>query len=406
MFTGDVCGLISRTLNRVDPRLVDHGTRVARTVFQMLSLQGRYSDRERRDIYLVALLHDIGAYKTEEIDQMVRFETEDVWGHSIYGYLFLHHLSPLKRWAQAVLYHHAGVQELAGVGAQCREVAQMLALADRADIYLRTPGTNWEGLKKHLLQDCDRRYDAGMLGLLVEAKERALREEAWPSRPKDDFSPEEREAYLRMIVYAIDFRSPHTVTHTITTTQISVEIAKALGMDGAWLRRIWYGALLHDLGKIGIPVQILEYPGKLSAHEMDVMRTHVDITERILDGALDLETSNIALRHHEKLDGSGYPRALPAAALNTAERIVAVADMASALLGTRSYKTAFSKARTLAILQDEAQRGKIDCACVDAFAGRFDEIMEQVGSRCTPVIETYRGIQAAYTRLMARRAAP
>ncbi len=78
------------------------------------------------------------------------------------------------------------------------------------------------------------------------------------------FTEEEKEAVLKMLTYAIDFRSPHTVTHTITTTVISLVLAERLCSDPEEVRDVYSGAMLHDLGKIGIPVEILEFPGKLS----------------------------------------------------------------------------------------------------------------------------------------------
>lgn len=401
MFSEDVGGLICRTLNQVDPRLVDHGERVARTVSRMLTVQGRYGKKERQEICLLALLHDIGAYKTEEIDQMVRFESQDVWEHSIYGCLFLEQLSPLKRWAKAVLFHHANVRLLGGLEPECREIAQMLNIADRADIFMVDEGAGRASVRALLEGPYAQRFDPSVVSLFL----RALEAEDLPEETAFalDLSDAQREAYLRMIIYAIDFRSPHTVTHTITTTRISVEIARYLGLADEWLHRIWYGALLHDLGKVGIPVEILEFPGKLSAQAMSIMRTHVDITEQILGGVLDPVTANIALRHHEKLDGTGYPRGLHGDALNTAERIVAVADMASALLGTRSYKEAFSRERTLGILREEAEAGRIDALCVRVFTEHFDQIYQEVQAHCNPVIEIYHGIHREYDVLVARK---
>ena len=99
---GSISGLIQRTLNYVDTRLVDHGARVAWLVYHMLQEQGKYTLKEQQEICFAALIHDIGAYKTEEIDRMIQFETEEVWEHSVYGYLFLKYLTPLAEWADVV----------------------------------------------------------------------------------------------------------------------------------------------------------------------------------------------------------------------------------------------------------------------------------------------------------------
>ena len=127
----------------------------------------------------------------------------------------------------------------------------------------------------------------------------------------------------------------------MTTTSISYELAKRMGLKGRALSDIYFGSLLHDLGKIGIPVEILEFPGKLSPQAMRIMRTHVELTGLILGPDVEEKIRKIAMRHHEKLDGSGYPLGLTAMDLSLEERIVAVADIVSALAGTRSYKEAF-----------------------------------------------------------------
>ena len=79
----NISGMIQRTLNEVDSRLIDHGMRVAFLVSGLLDVQGIYDQKEKQDICFLSLLHDVGAYKTEEIAQMVRLESENIWGHSI-----------------------------------------------------------------------------------------------------------------------------------------------------------------------------------------------------------------------------------------------------------------------------------------------------------------------------------
>ena len=99
-----------------------------------------------------------------------------------------------------------------------------------------------------------------------------------------------------MLAYSIDFRSEYTVTHTVTTVGISVEIARLLNYSAEDKQRIYYGALLHDVGKIAIPLEILEYPGKLSPQAMRIMRTHVELTGRILGQDVEEKIRKIALR--------------------------------------------------------------------------------------------------------------
>lgn len=410
--SSNISGLVQRTLNRVEPRLVDHGKRVAFLVAGMLKVQGKYGRQERQDICFIAMLHDVGAYKTEEINQMVKFESENIWNHSIYGYLFLRYLSPLRQWAEAVLYHHVSAKQLDGIECSCKDAAQMVNLADRVDMFYREYGPDWERLRNYLDENRENRYYSGIVDLFWEAE----RELSMLGRmeeeisfedivPEVELTREETDDYLKMLTYAIDFRSCHTVTHTITTTYISSSVAGLLGLDEDMRLHVYYGAMLHDLGKIGIPVEILEFPGRLSAQAMAIMRTHVDITEEILNGDIDQVTTKIALRHHEKMNGSGYPRRLKAESLTLAERIVAIADIVSALLGTRSYKESYSKDKVISIITEQADAGLLDSDVVNAIVEHFDEIIEEVGAQCDPILKIYNGINGEYNEMMRRYAA-
>lgn len=407
----NISGLIQRTLNCVDPRLVDHGLRVAFVVSRMLKIQGRYDEKEQQEICFLAMLHDIGAYKTEEINEMIRFESSNVESHSIYGYLFLKHLSPLSHIASAVLYHHTDVEALEPQ-VPCRDIAQIIYLADRVDMFVTHTTMNRSVLRSYLEKSRGRRFDDDIVDVFWVAQEQYGLLEALKGtiRFEDiadavDMAEETIDCYLKMVIYAIDFRSQHTVTHTITTTEISRSVARLMGMSEQQQKQVYYGALLHDLGKIGIPVEILEFPGKLSAQAMTIMRTHVDITERILGGAVEEGAANIALRHHEKLDGSGYPKGLKADALTMCQRIVAVADIVSALLGTRSYKDAYPKERTLDIIGEQADQGKLDSRVVSLLTEHFDEIVQEVREHCAPILEIYHGIHREFEQMALERAA-
>ncbi len=404
--SNNISGLIQRTLNHVDPRLVDHGKRVAYLVSRMLETAGGYSEKEKQEIFFLALLHDVGAYKTEEINEMAKFETVDIWEHSIYGYLFLYHLSPLKEWADVILYHHISADHLDGVEDRIAKVSQIVNLADRVDMFwLHHPQR--EALDQYLYRSSGSRFRRETVDLFMETQQihhviEDLNAEVDLKKVMPDvvLSTKECEDYLKMMIFAIDFRSQHTVTHTITTTSISSSTARLMGMKEELVHHIYYGALLHDLGKIGIPVEILEFPGKLSPQAMKIMRTHVDITEEILGGTIAPNITKIAIRHHEKLDGSGYPRGILGDEMSLEEQVIA--DIVSALLGTRSYKEAYSKEKTLSILEEQASEGKINSQIVSVIKVNFDEILVEVRDKCTPILKTYYGLQKEYERLLKK----
>ena len=88
----DVINILKRALNLIDKRLINHGERVSYIIYKMMEYENKYSQQEMLDYTISALFHDIGAYKTDEIDNMIKFETRNIWEHSIYGYLFFKYL--------------------------------------------------------------------------------------------------------------------------------------------------------------------------------------------------------------------------------------------------------------------------------------------------------------------------
>ena len=405
-----VAVMVQRALNLVDVRLVDHGLRVAVYVDAMLDLDRSLGPEDRRDAFLIALFHDIGAYRTEEIDRMVDFETETVWEHSAYGYLFLRELSPLSRMAEAVLYHHAPCDTFDGVEPTIAHVAKILHVADRVDVFaLEFPDASRKKLHARLRQGAGHLLDSEAVELFCAADEvfdlaSRIAENASVGRALAAYPIIDVDApsFLEMLVHVIDFRSRHTVAHTMTTAQIAFSLALRLGDADEDLGAIYNGGLVHDLGKIGVPLEILEKPGKLTEAEQAIMRTHVELTERIIDGCVCPQVARIALRHHEKLDGSGYPHGLAASDLTELERIVAVADIVSALAGTRSYKEAYGRKRVVSIVGDMASEGLIDRTVASVLIGEYDAIMEEVRHVCAPIMSAYERIQEEYGTLIAK----
>lgn len=401
--------ILRNTLNFVDARLTDHGMRVSYMVFRMLRRHGRYSAGELRDMALLAMLHDIGAYKTEEIDEMMRFETEDVWDHAIWGYLFLTYFSPLSALAPAILYHHAAPAAMPELSPLHRDLAQFINIADRADVFDQQLPDGRARFLAHTHAGRDTRYRGDVIDLFYTANPRsptvgeiAADTEYWRVMHDTHYSAEALDAYLRLDVLSIDFRSPNTATHTITTSVCSRELAAYMSLPPEETSMISTGAMIHDLGKTGIPVEILEFPGKLSPKAMDIMKRHVDMTEQILRDNIDDALLHIAIRHHEKLDGSGYPRGLRGNALTLPDRIVAVSDIVSALYEVRSYKQPYPKGRILGIIGAMAGQGLIDRKVVRVITAHFDEISAKIDAVRDPILEQYELLQQSFIALQSR----
>ena len=388
--------IIERSMNKIDERLMEHGKRVGYMIYWTLKAHG-WSGARLRDMALLGILHDVGAYKTEELDNMVQFETTDVWAHSIYGYLFMKHFSPMKKLAPVLLYHHARAGQVGALDAESAMLAQLTFLCDRADLFYLTGG-DFDGFVKYLAGVRDRLFSGEAIDMLVKA---GVTHEVWAQVNEDaDFAQLLRDepmseadtiGFLKMVVFSIDFRSPQTLLHTHALTLVARKLAELVGVPEQEIRRIEVGALVHDIGKMGTPLHILESTGKLSDADFAIMRQHVSVSEEILTGCIDDDIVAMAANHHEKMDGTGYPNQLKGAALPVANRIISVADVLSALWGNRSYKPALPKEKVLEILAD-MRGGHLDEWLVDLAVAYYDEIAAVMTEHAKEIEDTYAAV--------------
>lgn len=187
----------------------------------------------------------------------------------------------------------------------------------------------------------------------------------------------ERET-LNKLARAAEFRDPETGAHILRMAHFSAMIAREMGLDADMQEALLIAAPMHDVGKLGTPDHILLKPGRLDADEFEIMKQHASIGYEILkDSASPYMqlAATIALSHHEKFDGSGYPRGLAGEAIPLVGRIVAVADVFDALTSSRPYKQAWELGRA----HDFLVAGRslhFDPDCVDAMLGRWEEVQE------------------------------
>jgi putative nucleotidyltransferase with HDIG domain len=158
-----------------------------------------------------------------------------------------------------------------------------------------------------------------------------------------------------------------TEQHTRRVALRAVQVGEELGLSANRLHYLAAGGLLHDLGKLSIPEEILTKPGALSDDEFSVVKRHTQWGERLLRdlGGFPLAVRTLVLNHHERLDGTGYPAGLTAKELDLETRILGVCDVYDALVSPRVYRPAWSEAAALELLRSEAER-TFDERCVTA----------------------------------------
>ena len=187
-----------------------------------------------------------------------------------------------------------------------------------------------------------------------------------------------REETIQRLSIAAEFRDRDTASHIKRMSLYSAFLAERLGQDARRCEVISLSSAMHDVGKIGIPDHILRKPGPLSAAEWKIMKTHPEIGYRILanssSGLMD-EAAIIALTHHERIDGSGYPHGLSEDDIPLVGKIAAVADVFDALTTRRVYRDAFSLPDALEIMR-EGRGNQFDPAILDLFLGSMDRVLE------------------------------
>lgn len=187
----------------------------------------------------------------------------------------------------------------------------------------------------------------------------------------------ERETVIRL-AKAAEFRDPETGSHIQRMALFSALIARGLSLDATTCEMLLDAAQMHDVGKLGTPDAILQKPGRLSPEEFEEMKRHATIGYDILKNSASpvLQMgAEIAHTHHEKFDGSGYPRGLKGEDIPLIGRIVAVADVFDALTSTRPYKKAWTLEDARAFLE-QGRGSHFDPQCVDVFLERWHEVLE------------------------------
>ncbi len=272
----------------------------------------------------------------------------------------------LARW---ILVEHPDVAVVMVTGVDDPEVAR-IALDGGASGYLIKPVSSSQlrivvanALRQRQLEIERRGYE--------ERLERTVHERTAELR-------QSREETIRRLASAAEFRDDDTGHHIERMSRYAAMLARRSGLPDDRVEAIRIASPMHDVGKIGIPDAILNKPGRLTEDEFRVMRTHAEIGWRILSGSesalLEL-AATIAISHHEKVDGTGYPRGLSGDAIPLEGRICAVADVFDALTSPRVYKPAFSIEKAVAILVEGRGR-HFQADLVDLLVAGMDEVIQ------------------------------
>lgn len=230
------------------------------------------------------------------------------------------------------------------------------------------------------VSDETRGFDAGAVDYItkpISAPIVRARVRTHLSLVRADELRETRLEIVQRLGRAAEYKDDETGLHVVRMSHYAHRLALAAGCDEAWSEDLLNAAPMHDVGKIGIPDMILQKPGKLTPEEWTVMRRHPEIGAEIIGEhptRMLCMARLVALTHHEKWDGSGYPRGLAGEAIPLPGRIVAIADVFDALTSVRPYKAAWPVEQALEYLTSQAGK-HFDPALVQVFVSALDQML-------------------------------
>jgi putative nucleotidyltransferase with HDIG domain len=375
---------------------VGHGKRVAAMALECGRALGWPAGALER-LFHAGLLHDCGVTSTRVHRRLIQeLDWQGAQTHGVVGCRLLRGFAPFAELAPVVLHHHTHWDDLAGMDVD-REVAlasNLIFLVDRVDALAAPHYGHDLLLVRERVRDnvsalagsffaprlvraflAVSRCEAFWLTLEPRYLERYLQDLEADRRPLYIGFPELRQV-AGLFARIVDAKSPFTVEHSLGVAGIAGLLAEAMGLPADALEKIEVTGLLHDLGKLGVPDEVLDKPGPLTAAERAVMQRHSFESYQILRRIPGLDDiARWAGQHHECPNGQGYPFRLAGQALELPARIIAVADVFQALAQHRPYRRALPTGEILTRLGELAEEGRLDARGVAVLRAHLDGVL-------------------------------
>lgn len=394
--TIDLAECLSTAMDLISPLFANHQRRVGYIALRLAEALG-LSPSEQKSTFIAGLLHDCGALSMRDRVVTLNFDLHNnptvSYNHSEAGYQLLKNFKPFADAASFIRYHHHPWAD--GVGALCGKEqvpmnAHILHLADRIDVLI--------DMQQHILLQKESIFRKikdtnGLLFVpsIVEAfMDLADKEYFWldianvsmgsalsseSSFGQDKLYGDDVLAMINLFGHMIDFRSRFTATHSDGVSACATSLARFAGFSEEECTMIQLAGFLHDLGKLAIPLEILEKPSGLSKEEFNFIKSHAYYTYRILKKFRDLETINQwASLHHERPDGKGYPFHFKDEKLPTGSKIMAVADVFTAITEDRPYRDGMNVDQATRVLLEMSRAMALDHNIVLLLLDNFDDV--------------------------------
>ena len=387
---------LSDAVDLVGVDVVQHGKRVALLATECARELG-WNEETTRTLCLACLLHDCGVSSTLVHRRLVdSFDWEGSDDHCARGHELLTGVALFRPIAEVVRRHHMPWPDLLGSGL-AREtalLANLVYLADRADAFVHQQGEAEPLAASRGVTDSIEARAAASFAPELAAVFRAVarRQATWFTlephhlerhlagllEPLDEWevSFAELRAIADVFSRVVDFKSPFTERHSRGVARLARLLGSLVGCNQRECDLLEVAGLLHDLGKLRVPDDVLDKGSRLTRSEGATMARHPFETYQILGRLSSLpELAPWAALHHEALDGTGYPFHLTGDEIPVPARVVAVADVAQALAQDRPYRAALSPREIVRMLLHLARTRKLDETIVELFVARRDECL-------------------------------
>ncbi|MBF0590174.1 MAG: HD domain-containing protein [Magnetococcales bacterium] len=339
----------------------------------------RIPPHESRDLVLAALIHDLGAVGVDERFQMLEFEEQDAHFHGLLGSHLVASYPPLSHLQTYLLGHHLDWQHGKGnriAGIWIPYNCHLLHMADRIAVMIDRSRPILDQVESIVatIQDASgsrfppdmvdrftRLADNEVIWLDIAANKMDQVLKQGVGSKTIPMTGENLTRFAQFIAGVIDSRSPFTATHSSGVASVSRHLAEKMARDPIVCDKIEVAGYLHDIGKLAVSPAILDKPAKLDEAEWRHMHSHTYYTHEILSHLSGFEEiDNWASMHHETLDGGGYPFHVTEDQLSLEARIIAVADVFTALTEERPYRAGLDQTHVSRILRDMVANNHLD----------------------------------------------
>ncbi|MFW6035226.1 MAG: HD domain-containing phosphohydrolase [Halothermotrichaceae bacterium] len=373
---------LSLIMDLLSNSVVSHHKKVAYISYKIAE-QMELGKEKIRKLLAAALIHDIGVFYLDVDINSPDFDQKDNM-HAVTGYYLTKNYRTIGEISDIIRYHH---NDWDNYNNKIPLVTNILHLADRVAF---------------LSEEYDIIYSNNKISVIVKSKSGTR---FWPEAVQAFKELAQKECFWlnlnslqvinrelvkvetifnqvitleqlldisKVISYIVDFRSPFTATHSVGIAKVSKELFKLMGASYEEQLIMEIAGYIHDIGKLVVPTKVLNKPAKLNQNEWKLMRSHSYYTYQVLEPLDDLpQLKEWASYHHETLDGQGYPFHLHDNELSQGARIMAVADMFTAMTEDRPYRKGMKKEKVINVLSDLVNKNKIDGNIVKVLEENF-----------------------------------